>query len=51
MNEIRIEKVDRFRYLEVDIDRDGGIKSEIQHIVNEGEKVCGILRKIYGKEK
>jgi hypothetical protein len=31
----------------VDIDRDGPMKNEIKHKVSEGEKVTGVLRKIW----
>jgi hypothetical protein len=30
----------------VDIDRDGGMKSEMKHRVTEGKKVSGVLRKM-----
>jgi hypothetical protein len=32
------------------IDRDGGMKSEMKHSVTEGEKVSGVLRKIWKGE-
>jgi hypothetical protein len=38
-----MEEVECFRYLGVDIDRDGGMKSEMKHSVSEGEKVSGCL--------
>jgi hypothetical protein len=43
---IRVEEVDCFRYLGADIDRDGGMK----HRVTEGEKVNGVLWKIWKGE-
>jgi hypothetical protein len=33
-------------FLGVDIDRDGGMKSEMKHRVSEGEKASGVLRKM-----
>jgi hypothetical protein len=47
LNGIRMEEVDYFRYLRVDIDRDCGIKSKMKHRVTEGEKVSGVLKKIW----
>ncbi|WP_440994895.1 hypothetical protein [Cysteiniphilum litorale] len=34
----------------MDIDRDGGIKSEMKHRMTEGEKVCGVLKKMWKGE-
>ena len=31
----------------MDIDRDGGMKSEMKHRVTEGEKVSGVLKKMW----
>jgi hypothetical protein len=31
----------------VDIDRDGGMKTEMKHRVSEGRKVSGVLRNIW----
>jgi hypothetical protein len=45
-----MEEVDCFRYLRVDIDRDGVMKSEMKDRVTEGEKVSGVLRKIWNGE-
>jgi hypothetical protein len=42
-----MKEVDCFKYLGVDIDRDGRIKSEIRFRVSEGEKVNGVLKKIW----
>jgi hypothetical protein len=39
-----------FRYLGVDIDGDGGMKSEMKHRVSEREKVSGVLSKIWKGE-
>jgi putative methionine-R-sulfoxide reductase with GAF domain len=41
-----MKEVDCSKYLGVDIDRDGRIKSEIRYRVSEGEKVIGVLKKI-----
>jgi hypothetical protein len=46
LNEIRKEEFNCFRYLEVDIDRDGSMKSEMEHCLTEEEKVSAVLRKI-----
>jgi hypothetical protein len=45
-----MEEVECFRYLGVDIDRDGDIKSEMKHRLSEGEKVSGVLRKMWKGE-
>jgi hypothetical protein len=45
-----MEEVECFRYLGVDIDRDGGIKSDMKHRVSEGEKVGSVLRKMWKGE-
>jgi hypothetical protein len=50
LNEIRMGEVDCFRYLGVDIDRDGRMKSKMKHIVTEGEKVSSVLKKIWKGE-
>jgi hypothetical protein len=47
---IRMEEVDCFRYLGVDIGRDGGIKSDMKHRETEGEKVSCVLRKMWKGE-
>jgi hypothetical protein len=47
---IRMEEVDCFIYLGVDIDRDGGMKNEMKHRVTEEEKVNGVLWKIWKGE-
>jgi hypothetical protein len=47
LNLIRMEEVYCFRCLGVDIDRDGAMKSEIKHRVTEGEKVSGVLKKMW----
>jgi hypothetical protein len=48
---IRMEEVDCFRYLGVDIDRDGSMKSEMKQRVTEGEKFSGVLRKMWKGER
>jgi hypothetical protein len=50
VNGVRMEVVECFRYLGVDIDRDGGMKSEMKHRASEGEKVSGVLRKMWKGE-
>jgi hypothetical protein len=45
-----MEEVECFRYLGVDIDRDGGMKSEMKHRLSEGEKVSGVLGKMWKGE-
>jgi hypothetical protein len=35
----------------VDINRDGGMESEMKHRVTEGEKVSGVLRKMWQGEE
>jgi hypothetical protein len=47
LNGIRMDKVECFRYLGVDNDRVGGMKCEMKHRVTEGEKVSGVLKKIW----
>jgi hypothetical protein len=42
-----MEEVDCFRYLGVDIDRDGGMKIELKHRVTEGEEVSCVPRNIW----
>jgi hypothetical protein len=50
LNGIRMEDADCFRYLGINIYRNGGMKSEMKHRVTEGEKVSGVLRKIWKEE-
>jgi hypothetical protein len=50
VNGVKLEEVDCFMYLDVDIDRDGGMKSEMKHRVTEGEKDSGGLRKMWKGE-
>jgi hypothetical protein len=40
-----MEEVDSFMYLEVDINRDYGMKSEMKRRVSEGDTDTGVLRK------
>jgi hypothetical protein len=47
LNGIIMDKVDCFRYLGVDNDRVGGMKSEMKHRVTEGLKVSGVLKNIW----
>jgi hypothetical protein len=47
VNGVRMEEVECFRYLAVDIDIYGGMKSEMKHSVSEAEKVSGVLRKMH----
>jgi hypothetical protein len=47
VNRVRLEEVECFRYLGVDIDRDGGMKSEMKQRVSEGKKVSVVLRKVW----
>jgi hypothetical protein len=41
-----MEEVDCFKYLGVDIDNNGGMQSDMKHLVSGGGKVSGALRKI-----
>jgi hypothetical protein len=51
LNGIRREEVPCFWYLCVDSDyRHGGIKSELKHVVSEGEKVSGVLKNVRKEE-
>jgi hypothetical protein len=50
VNGVRMEEVECFRYLCVDIDRDGGMKSEMKDRVSEGEKFSGVVRKMWKGE-
>jgi hypothetical protein len=50
VNGVKMEEVDCFIYLDVDIDRDGGMRSEMKHRVTEGEKDSGVLRKMWKGE-
>ena len=44
-----LESVDVFRYLGMDIEEGGGVMTEVNHRLNEGAKVLGGLRKLWGK--
>jgi hypothetical protein len=44
LNGIVMKEVDRVRYLGVNIDRDDVMKSELKHIVTEGNKFSYVLR-------
>jgi hypothetical protein len=46
VNRVKMEEVECFKYLGVDIDRDWGVKSEMKHRVSQVEKVSGVLRKM-----
>jgi hypothetical protein len=51
VNVVRIEEVECFRYLGMDIDRDGMIKSEVKHRASEGEKVSVVLKKMWKEDR
>jgi hypothetical protein len=51
LNGIRMEDAGCFRYLGINIDIDGCMRSEMKHRVTEGEKVSSVLRKILKEER
>jgi hypothetical protein len=46
VNGVRME-VECFGYLGVNVDRDGGMKSEMKYRASEEDKVSGVLRKMW----
>jgi hypothetical protein len=51
LNGIRMDEGECFRYLGVDIEIDGGVKSVMKHCVIEGEKISSVLWKIWKGER
>ena len=49
MNDIRMEEVESYRYLGVDISADGRMVEEVSHRIGEARKVSGALQKLWKK--
>ena len=49
LNDRRVEEVDTYRYLGVDIPNDGGMSEEVNHRITEAKKAWGALKDLWVK--
>ena len=49
LNNRRMDEVDTYRYLGVDISNDSGMSEEVNHRIGEARKACGALKDLWKK--
>ena len=49
LNDKRMEEVETYRYLGVDISSDGGMGEELNHRITEAKKAWGALKDVWKK--
>ena len=49
LNDRRMEEVETYRYLGVDISSDGGMREEVNHRITEAKKALGALKDVWKK--
>ena len=49
LNDRRIEEVETYRYLGVDMSSDGGMGEEVNHRITEAKKAWGALKDVWKK--
>ena len=49
LNDRRMDEVDTYRYLGVDISNDSGMSEEVNHRIGEARKACGALKDLWKK--